>query len=514
MFNPEEILPGPHLADLSEIISKRTGLNFPEERWPDLARSLRAAAHDLGFMDTKSCIEGLLSASLEKREIDILARHLTVGETYFFRDEKLFEALEGYVLRPLIETRRENDRFLGLWSAGCASGEEAYSLAILVKKMIPDLENWRIVIQATDINPHFLKKARKGIYSEWSFRNTPPRFKGQYFTKTSEGRWEVLPEIRQMVHFSNHNLAEDPYPWSVDRTRAIDIIVCRNVLMYFTQEKGKDVIQGFHHCLQSEGWLVVSPWETPDTLSAGFKAIRLPDAVLYQKAVPGSGIWDLGSGTGDQGSGTRCRGSGVNVRGPGVGIRGFAPKEQSIHHVNVTAAPWLKASGSACQPAPHRPSPDFRPPAPDPRSLPKDPRPQTPAPHKDLARHYANMGMLPEAMEHCQRAIFKDEFNPELHFLLASIQQEQGQNGEAISSLRKVLYLDHNFILAYFALGNLSALQGKARDAEKCFGNALHLLEKIKKEDLLPGSGGMTAGSLAQIIHSVRRKNQHGPKKA
>ena len=124
------------------------------------------------------------------------------------------------------------------------------------------------------------------------------------------------------------------------------------------------------------------------------------------------------------------------------------------------------------------------------------------------------MGMLPEAMEHCQRAISKDEFNPELHFLLASIQQEQGQNEEAVSSLKKVLYLDHNFILAYFALGNLSALQGKAGDAEKCFGNALHLLEKIKKEDLLPGSGGMTAGSLAQIIHSVRRKNQHGPKKA
>ncbi|MBI5602576.1 MAG: chemotaxis protein CheR, partial [Deltaproteobacteria bacterium] len=271
MFNPEEILPGPHLADLSEIISKRTGLNFPEERWPDLVRSIRAAAHDLGFSDTQSCIEGLLSASLEKNEIEILASHLTVGETYFFRDEKLFEALEENVLRPLIDTRRGKDPFLSLWSAGCASGEEAYSLAILVKKMIPDLENWRIVIQATDINPHFLKKARKGIYSEWSFRNTPPRFKGQYFTKTSEGRWEVLPEIRQMVLFSNHNLAEDPYPWSVDTTQAIDLIVCRNVLMYFTQEKGKDVIQGFHHCLRSEGWLVVSPWETPATLDAGFE---------------------------------------------------------------------------------------------------------------------------------------------------------------------------------------------------------------------------------------------------
>lgn len=496
------------MADLGEFISRRIGLNFPEERWPDLVRSIRAAAHDFGFSNTKSCIELLLSASLGKKEIEILASHLTVGETYFFRDKKMFEALEVHILRPLIETRGEKGRFLSMWSAGCASGEEAYSLAILVKKMIPDLENWRIVIQATDINPHFLKKARKGIYSEWSFRNTPPRFRSQYFTRTSEGGWEVLPEIRQMVHFSHHNLAEGPYPCSAETTTSIDIIICRNVLMYFTQDKGKEVIQGFYRCLGREGWLVVSPWEVPAALLPRFKAVRFPDVMLYRKDV-------RGLASAPEGLSAR-REFGVLDSAPAK-RRSFCEKDLVPPRLKERPIKGLKWEPLSNPPFPHvgvdkreEGNREFG----NDRVCQSETGTPIPDTHVDLARHYANMGMLPKAMKYCQKAISKDELNPALYFLQASILQEQGQIVEAITTLKKVLYLDHDFILAYFALGNLSATQGKSKEAEKCFQNALHLLEKIKKEDLLPGSGGMTAGGLAEIIHSIRRNNQDGPGKA
>lgn len=483
--NPEmidigESLDNPYLPRVSEFIAERIGLNFPEERWCDLIRSVRAASHEFGFDNMEACIEWILSAPLTKREIEILASHLTVGETYFFRDAKLFETFEEHVFLPLIGARREKRRFLRIWSAGCASGEEAYSIAILLKKIIHDLKNWQVVILGTDINPHFLEKARKGIYSEWSFRGTPAWIRDRYFTRTANGRWEILPEIREMVIFSHHNLAEDPYASLMNDTGTMDIIICRNVLMYFTPGKATNVIHNFYQCLEDGGWLIVSPYEAPVTLFSEFKAVRLPDSILYQK-----------SGNGGQGAG---------VRDQGLGIWGqsLTKAEHNKMNSNKTAAPRKIVTDHIYHPTP-------RTPIPDPRTL-------TPDPNAGLAHHYANMGMISEAIEHCKMAISEDKLNPSLHYLLATIFQEQGQIEEAVKSLKRALYLDQNFVLAHFSLGNLTDIQGRHRDSEKYFENALYLLNKFKKEDVLPGSDGITAGGLAEIITSMRsrKKREHG----
>jgi chemotaxis protein methyltransferase CheR len=143
------------LAQLSDVIAAQMGLHFPRGRWHDLERGIRAAARELDFRDVAACIQWLLSSSLTQHRIAILAGHLTIGETYFFREPLVFAMLEEEILPALMRTRRERTRRLRIWSAGCATGEEPYSIAISISKVIPDMQEWDITLLATDINPRF-----------------------------------------------------------------------------------------------------------------------------------------------------------------------------------------------------------------------------------------------------------------------------------------------------------------------------------------------------------------------
>lgn len=259
------------------------GLRFPKERWRDLERGIRSAAPEFGFKDTPSCIHWLLSAPLTKSQIEILASHLTIGETYFFRDKKVFEILEQHILPEFLRLRQASEKRLRIWSAGCCTGEEPYSIAILLSQIIPEWKDWNITILATDINPCFFQKASGGVYNEWSFRETPLWIKERYFERREDGCFEILPFIRKMVTFSYLNLAEDTYPSPFNNTNAMDLIFCRNVLMYFDTEHEKNVIQNLYRSLVEGGWLIVSPSETSHLLFSQFVTVNFPEVVIYKK---------------------------------------------------------------------------------------------------------------------------------------------------------------------------------------------------------------------------------------
>ena len=271
------------LSHLSEFVTVQMGLHFPRERWRDLERGIGYATREFDFKDVESCIQWLVSSPLTKNQIEILASHLTVGETYFFREKKGFEILEEHILPELIHSRRGSEKHLRIWSAGCCTGEEPYSIAILLSKVIPDLEGWNITILATDINPRFLQKAFEGAYRQWSFRDTPLWIKERYFKKTRDGRFEIIPEMKKIVMFSYLNLAEDTYPSLMNNTNAMDIIFCRNVLMYFAPDRVKKVIQNLYRSLVDDGWLIVSPIETLHVLYSQFVTVNFPDAIRYKK---------------------------------------------------------------------------------------------------------------------------------------------------------------------------------------------------------------------------------------
>lgn len=458
------------LLRLSELVAEQTGLNFPQERWGDLERDIAAAAPDFNFSDLESCVRWLLSAPLTRNTKEILATHLTVGETYFFREKQNLEILEKQILPPLLQARRQNQQQrLRIWSAGCCTGEEAYTLAILLDRLIPDLKEWNITILATDINPKFLRKAAQGIYSDWSFRDTPDWLRERYFTTGKDGRYEILPRIKKMVTFSYLNFADDVYPSLSNNTGAMDVIFCRNVLMYFSAQRAKQVVGNFHRALVDGGWIIVSPTEASNRLLSAFARVEFPETVLYRKILNAE----------------------FQIPKPRPDISEH-PFSQSFRETETAPA-----SQSVVQIEPvHAPQVDSTP-----SSQTQESEIETPL---IMARNCANQGQLSEAMEWCEKAIIADKMNPSHHYLLATILQEQGQHDIAIQSLMRTLYLDPDFVLVHFSLGNLHQSQGRYREAQRYFGNALLLLRNHPSDETLTEADGLTAGRLAEIITSLQ----------
>lgn len=278
-----EALPVPQLDRLSELIAHRMGLHFPPERRPDLRRALNEAAPELGFEDAAACAEGLLTVPPSAAQLRTLATHLTIGETYFFRERPSFNALATQVLPVIIHRKRGADRRLRVWSAACSTGEEAYSLAILLQQLLPDWREWKLSILATDINARFLHKAEHGVYGDWSFRESPPDFRDRYFTPAGDRKYRVRPEVRELVTFAELNLAQDRFPSASNDTHAMDLILCRNLLIYFTPAHARRLIAGLRDSLVDDGWLIVSPSECSQALFSGFTPVNFPGSILYRK---------------------------------------------------------------------------------------------------------------------------------------------------------------------------------------------------------------------------------------
>jgi len=465
--NMRHALPDPLLAGASGFVAERMGLHFPPERWRDLERGITAAAADMDLPDAETCARTILSTSLTHTQIEVLASHLTVGETYFFREKNTFAALEEHILPQLLRARRSAERRLRIWSAGCCTGEEPYSLAILLDRLIPDFGEWHVTVLATDINPRFLRKAAEGVYSEWSFRDTPSWIRDRYFTRRRDGRYELQPRIRGRVTFSHLNLADDTYPSLISNTNAMDLILCRNVLMYFTAERAQQVAVKFRRALVSGGWLIVSPTETSNALFAPLTPVQFPGVLLYRNAVDELPL-------------------------PAV-FEAHQPEPQIPCLLDTVAAPvkLLQESTEIESVPPSAQTPDDA------------------GEHVSAARCCAGEGRLGEAIAWCEKAIEADRLNPAHYYLLAIILQEQGQVEAASQSLARALYLAPDFALAHFALGNLRLSQGRRSEADRHLANALTVLERCAQQEILPEADGLTAGRLVEIIVSVRASWPH-----
>ncbi len=486
-------LPDTLLVRLSAFLAAEMGLYFPPERWRDLERGIASARREFNFADEESCIRWLTSSPLTQNQVEVLAGHLTVGETYFFRHKQSFDVLRDHILPELIAARRGKEQRLRIWSAGCCTGEEPYSLAILLRQMLPDWEEWNITILATDINPRSLEKASRGEYNQWSFREPGVAIQDRYFTRSARGRFELHEDIREMVVFSYLNLAQDAYPSLVNGTNAMDVIFCRNVLMYFAPERAREVVGGLHRALVQGGWLIVSPSEIAQGLFSQFSTVHFPGAVAYKKDLGGplpptmfpcepmaeaetflEPLLDPGAHT-------------------GAPLHGLSTEFQSLPEESPASyeeAQTLYATGRYAEAA-------------EVLARLMSGNPEEAAAMALLARVYANQGRLSEALACCERALDSEKLSPAFHYLRSSILEEQGLLEEAAASLKRALYLDQNFALAHFALGNIRRRQGRRRESAKHFENALLLAEACRQEEPLPESEGLTAARLIEIIGST-----------
>ena len=510
---PADAVPNALWPRVSELIAEKIGLHFPPERRLDLERGLSDAAADFGFADGRTCADWLLTAPLTGAQLHTLASHLTIGETYFFRERSTLDALGERILPELIRRRRGHGQHLRLWSAACSTGEEPYSLAILLHQLLPDWQDWRVTILATDVNRRSLQKAAAGVYGEWSFRESPPALRERYFMPTADRRFAVVPEIRKRVRFAPLNLAQDGFPSLATDTNAMDVILCRNVLMYFTPLQADKLVANLRHALLDDGWLAVSPCEYSQTLFSRFVTVNFPGAVLYRKG-----------GSDERAESGWAATTPVTVEQAAVSFDPYQPPTAADSDAlttdrfrtapetdAVTPAEPSAAAEALYQQGRYADVSDlllmsFSQAAQTP--LPSSRTPFGPHAFSLLTRALANQGKLADALAWSERWIAADKIDAAAHYLRAMVLQELGERGPARRSLQRAVYLQPVFALAHFALGNCARGDARSADANKHFENALRVLRGRPPEELVPESDGLTVRGLSEMITALSSQSE------
>lgn len=460
------------LKNVNDFIEAKFGLNFPEDRFNNLVRGLSNASKQKNI-DIEKYINMILLNKLSEEELINLATWLTIGETYFFRDSKLFQVIREKILPDIINSRKYSNRSLNIWSAACSSGEEAYSIAILIKELIPDYKNWNIKITATDINQNSLNKAEKAIYSEWSFRGVDLNLKNKYFYKVDDSYYRLKDDVVNLVKFNTLNLADNTYVLDNETINNVDIIFCRNVLMYFSKEQAHKIINRFYNIIKNGGWLIGAPTENLYFNDTSFIPINMDGVFLYNKDTKESSI-----------------------------IKQF---DNDIKKTNIIIENNVEINYSKLEVDKNRTVKNIIVSAKEETNISMEEKVDLDE-FEAKCRLLANEGNLEDALEWCHKAISKYKMNPGYYHLIANIHQELGNISDAILALKKAIYINSDFIMAYFDLGNLNLKEEKYKEAFKNFRNVHMLLNNLNENDVIPHSDEMTVGMLKQIIDNIDYK--------
>lgn len=480
-------------------VARRLGLQFDDSKLGFLGEVLQRKLGRLGgsSSDYLSCLEDNPSSDA----IGALAQELTVTETYFFRNNEQFRAFADVVLpeRMRVERRPKVLRFL---SAGCASGEEAYSIAIVAREAILD-PSWEVHIRAVDLNPAALDKAERARYSSWAMRETPLDVQEKWFRP--EGREMVLIDAaRAAVRFEQRNLAvADPELW---RRADYDAIFCRNVIMYFAPEPMRAVIARMTQALAPRGFLFLGHAETLRGLSDDFHLRHTHETFYYERkqigehaaarplvifpivvpcAVPDAALADTWVDA---------------IRNATERVATLIPAETATHpRPSVSPPAWDRAGtldllrserfGEALAQVRRQPSK----PNEDPDKLLLE------------ATLLAHAGQIEAAEEACHRLLSTDELNAGAHYVLALCREQAGDRDAAGEHDRVAIYLDPEFAMPRLHLGLLARRGGDHGSARRELGWALVLLKREDASRLLLFGGGFNRAALMVLCESALR---------
>lgn len=486
----------------SKLLLDRYGLHFSSNRRTELEYGIRHAFASSACASLDEFYNLLVSAQSGSVEMDLLVNAVTVSETHFFRDAAQFNALATTIL-PGIVKRKTSLRTLRIWSAGCASGEEPYSIAMLLRDVIPDIENWSITILATDINTTLLERARVASYGQWAFREDRALSMRLRYFRPVDNRFELSPHIRRMVTFSQLNLMEDHYPSFETNTMMMDLVICRNVTIYFPQEVTRQVVGRFHSSLVDGGWLIVGHSEPSLEIYNQFQPRNFPDTVVYQRddnAKPKTGPFVF---------------TPVPAAIPPGRSATEATPTRPVLIPRITPQPLSapsKKEESALDALAHvRELLEFGHDQDALSILDKlvETEPNNPQVYALLGQVYANRGVWLVAEKNCRRAIEIDKLALEAYYTLGLVLQHQARLSEAIDTMKKVVYLDRNHVLGHYHLAGLYREQGLLPNAQKSLENALNLLRNAPADEMIAGSGGVTVSRLRDaIIHQQQTLNK------
>ncbi len=457
----------------------------------DLARRLIAAAREAGIHDIDRFVDFLCSEKAKNQRLHYLVSLVTIGETYFFRNPSLLHVLEWSVFPSLFSRKAQQGvPVVRVWSAGCSTGEEAYTLAMILDQVSKTSKNNHASILATDVNHEALDVARRARYGPRSFRAPiPPRF-ASYFRPKGPDLFEISPQLKKMISFRPLNLIHPIYPSIETMTTALDVILCRNVLMYLEEDIRGEILERFSRCLVDDGWLVLGAAELHFASPTVWERVRFPGAILLRKR---------------RNQNTRPS---RTILPPQFSNPLASPLKENFQKAcgDIHSTRHSKNSLDSSKPPFQR----FSNPAKE-----KDLEIQTgKGPDEDLSEILSSVNALqserriPEALALLEKALEQRKLDPRLHFAKGTLCWETGDTEEAINAYRRVLSLDPSAVMAHLALGILYSSRKKDAKARSHLEKALRRLETLQDEDSLLYGEDLSA---AQVRHMVRRLLEHDP---
>ena len=267
---------------IRDLIRDYCGIYFNDSSLPLLQRRLAGRLQVHNMQSFRDYYRFLLYNKNREEELSIIMDILTVNETYFFREKNQLDAFSKEILHELKEKNGKTRR-IRIFSAGCSTGEEPYTIAILILES-KLFDNWDIEIFGGDINRRVLQTARSGIYRENSFRATTTYYIHKYFKKQDEGVYRINDDVRRLVNFGYINLLNTE---KLKFLGHMDVIFCRNVLIYFDMPSRKKVIDGFYQILKEQGYLLLGHAESLINISTAFELKHLRHDLVYQKPPKG-----------------------------------------------------------------------------------------------------------------------------------------------------------------------------------------------------------------------------------
>ena len=482
------------------LIRARSGLNMRQQEAALLDKTLASRMQVHRFSTPEQYLNFLTRGGAEaETEWSRLFVLLTNQESYFFRDPGQLSVIRDHIFPELLK-RNRHTRTLRIWSAGCSTGEEPYSLAMMLDEMLPRGE-WRVLILGTDLSEAAIERARTGLYGAWSLRALDAPAQERYFLAHAR-KWEVKPHLRQNVMFAQNNLLLDEFPSRATAIHDMDLIVCRNVFIYFGRDAVARVLRKFSATLRPDGFLVTGHTELHDLELDDLKARTFAQSVIHQRSLAPS---------------PRANTSFVAPAVPIQPATQVQPEplaplasgaNDSQNRVSLAPAPLAPAplAPAPLAPAPLAPAPPA--PAFDSACVTREARTLIEQGRHGEAleqlrfflerepRHLealclaaqagANAGHLSEAEVLCFRAIEVSVFAPLPYQLLARISDERGEFQSAKSLLKKVLYLDPMAVHSYLELSALYAREGDGTRAAQSKRSALGVLELLDDHAPLP----------------------------
>ncbi|MGI5860637.1 MAG: CheR family methyltransferase [Myxococcales bacterium] len=456
----------PAFEKVAAIVTRHAGLKLPEYRYHAIELAVRKELSARGLRTVDE-----YAALLERDGVALsdLVSALTVGESYFFRDEGQFALIRERIVPELLRAR-PHGHVLRVWSAGCAGGEEPYSLAMLFEKM--GLAR-RASILATDISRPALEKALRAVYSAWSLRGASMELARNYVRPVGKG-YQVLPRFRDRVRFEYLNLAEDAYPSIASGVFGMDLILCRNVLIYFERPVVASVARRLFDSLAEGGWLLLGVSDPRLGQLAPFEVITTGAGLAYRRPAREE----------------LARREKRAARGrPAPAQRPKAPEPQAVSAEAAAPPDALQRAQQAYGRGNYLAVIDAL-------------RDEVDSPEAAalFVHASANAGDFEEAEKATAIAAERHPLTPELHLLCGFVLAELGRDEEAIRAARRALYLDRGLVVAHFTLGHLFARRGDRAAARRAFKNALRIVQSMPEDALVRMGDGERAGRLAQVL--------------